>query len=137
MISRFFVLSFVILAGCNQDSEGFFLDCEGKVTYNAMTDTLVEPYREIFFVDEVEMEVLKDSEFGIPLCDVRHFGDDRISCRNTFEDRSYVAIENITINRVSGQLTILTEEFNENLLVGSIQTQASCSRSQSRPENKL
>lgn len=146
MIRAIVAFSLFGLAGCNQaqqSSDGFFLDCEGATTYEARTGTLTEPYRNIFFVSEEEKEVREGDEFGVPLCGsaegvrMTRFEEDEISCRRQFDDGVGMSYGQITINRVSGHLSIVEQQFVGDEASGVITTQATCSRSHSRPENKL
>ncbi len=100
----------------------------------------MEPYREIFFVDDAEKEVRKDDEFGTRLCgpgDWPSFGRDEISCWIQFDDPIGMSYEDIKINRVSGVLSIVDQHFVGDEASGVVTTQATCLSQQSKLENKF
>lgn len=134
------------LVSCNpvsEQSDGIFLDCVGERTFEAKNGTLVEPHREIIFVAETEQDVRKGNELGASLCGSedeilwKSFDDDKIFCKHRFDDPEMPAITTISIDRVSGQLSMVTQDFFKGEFMGLITVNAACKSLSSSPKNKF
>lgn len=133
----------VALGGCNASPDEFYLDCVGTNTIEAQEDSLVEPYRALFFVSETEKEVWQGERFGVPLCGLKTqvvwktFSSESISCEKRDDISEYNTKEFIKIDRVSGQLSVFRESFYGQRALGATSIAANCSRSAKKPENEI